>query len=65
MDQFFSNPQKTTKFSKKKKLNKFSMINRPAGGYHQRNSVFCLWFIIAELLCLQYLSGVCSLQIGN
>ena len=35
------------------------MIHRPAGGYHQRNCVFCLWFIIAELLsavfvCLKF-----------
>ena len=41
------------------------MIDRPAGGYHQRNCVFCLWLIIAQLLCLQYLSGVSSLIIGN
>ena len=34
------------------------MTHRPIGGYHQRNCVFCLWFIIAEPLCLQYLSGV-------
>ena len=30
------------------------MIHRPAGDYHQRNCVFCLWFIIAQLVCLQY-----------
>ena len=54
---------KTTKFSQKQ--NEISMIHRPAGCYHQRNCVFCLWFIIAELFCLQHLFGVWSLQISN
>ena len=27
--------------------------------------LFCPWFIIAQLLYLQYLSGVSSLQMGN
>ena len=55
--------KKLQNFPRKQK--KFSMIHRPAGGYHQRSWVFCLWFIIAQLLCLQYLSGVPSLKVGN
>ena len=47
------------------KPNNFSTLHRSSGGYHQRNCGVCLWFIIAQLLCLQYLSGVSSLQTGH
>ena len=55
---------KNCKILQKKRIN-FSTIHRPTGGYHQRNFVFCLWLIITQLLCLHYLLGVSSLQIGS
>ena len=30
-----------------------------------KETVFCPWFIIEQLLCLQYLSGVSNLQMGR
>ena len=42
----------------------FSTIHRPLVAII-RETVFCLWFIIAQLFGQQYLSGVSSFQIGN
>ena len=47
---FWSYPQKTAKCSPKNRII-FSTIDKTAGGYHQRNCVFCLLFMRDCLKC--------------